>query len=62
MNKLTTHIKEELFSIIMLVGELIFYLFFAIYDGAAIYADSASYIEMSFARDEVKQALLGYLY
>ena len=60
MNKLTTYIKENLFSIIMLVGGLTFYLFFALFDGAAIYADSASYIEMSFAREPFYPLFLAF--
>lgn len=58
MNKLTTYIREQLFSIIMLVGSLIFYLFFAFYDGAVIYGDSHTYIEMSFSREPFYPLLL----
>lgn len=60
MNKLTTYVKEHLFSIMMLLGSLIFYLFFAFYDGAVIYWDSQTYIEMSFAREPFYPLLLAF--
>lgn len=60
MNKLTTYIKENLFSIIMLLGTLAFYLFFAFYDGAVICVDSPTYIEMSFAREPFYPLLLAF--
>lgn len=60
MNKHTTYIKEHLFSLIMLLSSLIFYLFFAIYDGAVTYADSLSYIEMSFAREPFYPLFLAF--
>lgn len=58
MNKLTTYIKEHLFSIIMLAGSLIFYLFFAFYDKEVIYGDSHTYMEMSFSREPFYPLLL----
>ena len=60
MNKIITNIKEQSFSIIMLVGSLIFYLFFAFYDGAFLYPDSQTYIEMSFAREPFYPLLLAF--
>ena len=58
MNKLTTHVKKDLFSLIMLLGALVFYIFFAIYDGPMIYGDSHTYIEMSFSREPFYPLLL----
>lgn len=60
MNKFTTYIKEHLFSIIMFLGTTAFYLFFAFYDGVAIYPDSHTYIEMSFAREPFYPLLLAF--
>ena len=60
MNKFTTYIKEHLFSIIMLLGALAFYLFFALYDGAILYADSSTYIEMRFAREPFYSLFLAF--
>lgn len=60
MNKITTYTKENLFSITMLLGSLIFYIFFAFYDGAVICVDSPSYIEMSFAREPFYPLLLAF--
>lgn len=60
MNKLTTYIKENLFSIVMLLGSLTFYLFFAIYDGAVLGADSASYLQMSFSREPFYPLFLAF--
>lgn len=61
MNKVITYIKENLFSLIVLLSSLVFYLFFAFYDGAVIYPDSASYIEMSFAREPFYPLFLAFL-
>lgn len=58
MNKFAAYIKEHLFSIVMLFSSLIFYLFFAFYDKVFLYADSQSYIEMSFAREPFYPLLL----
>lgn len=58
MNKLTTYIKKNLFSFILLLGALVFYIFFAIFDGAMIYGDSHTYIEMSFSREPFYPLLL----
>lgn len=60
MNKFTTYIKEHLFSIIMFLGTTAFYLFFAFYDGVAIYPDSHTYIEMSFAREPFYPLFLAF--
>ena len=60
MNKLTTYIKENIFSVITLLGMLAFYLFFAFYDGAVICVDSPTYIEMSFAREPFYPLLLAF--
>lgn len=60
MSRFTTYIKEHIFSIIMLLGSLTFYLFFAFYDGAFLYADSQSYLEMSFAREPFYPLLLAF--
>ena len=60
MNTLITRIKENLFSTIMLLGTLGFYLFFAFYDGAVICVDSPTYIEMSFSREPFYPLLLAF--
>ena len=60
MNKPTTYIKDNLFSLIMLLGSLIFYIFFAFYDGAVICVDSPTYIGMSFAREPFYPLLLAF--
>ena len=60
MNKLTTYIKENLFPLVMLLGSLAFYLFFAFYDGAVICVDSSTYIGMSFAREPFYPLLLAF--
>lgn len=60
MNKSITYIKENIFSLIMLLGSLAFYLFFAFYDGAVICVDSPTYIEMSFAREPFYPLLLAF--
>lgn len=58
MNKITTYIKENLFSIIMFLITVIFYLFFAFWDGAVICVDSPGYINMSFSREPFYPLLL----
>lgn len=60
MNKLTTYVKENLFSIIMLFITLIFYLFFAFLDGAVICVDSPGYINMSFSREPFYPLVLAF--
>lgn len=60
MNKFTTYMKENLFSIIMLLGSLAFYLFFAIYDGVILGVDSPTYIYMSFAREPFYPLFLAF--
>lgn len=60
MNNMIQNIKEHLFSIIILLVSLIFYLFFAFYDEAVIYWDSHTYIEMSFAREPFYPLLLAF--
>ena len=42
--------KTSIFSIVLLMGSLLFYLFFAFYDGAVICVDSPSYIGMESSR------------
>lgn len=62
MNKLTTPIKtkKNLFSAIMLLFSMIFYIFFALYDGAVICVDSPTYIEMSISREPFYPLLLAF--
>lgn len=60
MSKFATYIKENTFSIFTLLGSLIFYLFFAFYDGAFICVDSPTYINMSFAREPFYPLLLAF--
>lgn len=60
MAKVTTYVKENLFSVITLVFNLIFYLFFAFYDGAVICVDSPGYINMSFSREPFYPLLLAF--
>lgn len=60
MNKLTTYVKEHLFSSLMFLGTMVFYLFFAFYDGAVICVDSPTYIEMSFTREPFYPLFLAF--
>ena len=60
MKNITTYIKKNLFSSAMLAFSLIFYLFFAFYDGAVICVDSPTYISMSFAREPFYPLLLAF--
>lgn len=60
MNKLTIYIKKNLFSAIMLLGLLAFYLFFAIHDGVILGADSSSYLQMSFSREPFYPLFLAF--
>ena len=60
MNKITTHVKQNFFSILMLIFSITFYLFFAFYDGAVISVDSPTYISMSFAREPFYPLLLAF--
>lgn len=60
MNTIITYIKKNFFSFFILLGTLIFYLFFAFYDGAIIYPDSQTYIDMSFSREPFYPLLLSF--
>ena len=60
MKNITSYIKENLFSFAMLSFSLIFYLFFAFYDGAVICVDSPTYISMSFAREPFYPLFLAF--
>lgn len=60
MNKIATCIKENLFSIILFLCTLTFYVFFAFFDGAVICVDSPTYIDMSFAREPFYPLLLAF--
>lgn len=53
--------KTSIFSIVLLMGSLLFYLFFAFYDGAVICVDSPSYIGMESSREPLYPALLAFL-
>lgn len=46
----------------MLLGAFIFYIFFAFYDGAIIYPDSQTYIDMSFSREPFYPLLLSFFH
>ena len=50
--------KIDLFSAILLLINLVFYLFFALYDGAIICVDSPSYINMDSSREPLYPMLL----
>ncbi len=58
MKKSTDH---RLFSIFRLAFACIFYLFFALYDGAVICVDSPGYIEMNIAREPLYPVFLALL-
>lgn len=60
MTKTITNTKKNLFSIVMLIITVFFYLFFAFYDGAVICVDSPGYIEMSFSREPFYPLLLAF--
>lgn len=45
------HLNNKMQSFILLFTSLIFYVFFALYDGAVICADSPSYIDMQMSRE-----------
>lgn len=51
----------HIFSIFMFVSVCVFYLFFALYDGAVICVDSPTYIEMSIIREPVYPMFLAFL-
>lgn len=54
------YIKKNLFSFTVLLGVFVFYIFFAFYDGAIIYPDSQTYIDMSFSREPFYPLLLSF--
>lgn len=53
--------KYNLHSLILLTTGLLFYLFFAIYDGAVICVDSPSYINMEMSREPIYPVFLAVL-
>lgn len=52
--------KNEYFSIFMLILSLIFYLFFACFDGEIICVDSPSYLEMNLTREPLYPMFLAF--
>lgn len=56
----TDNPKYSSFSIIMLCISLLYYLFFAFWDGAVICVDSPSYIEMNIAREPLYPMFLAF--
>lgn len=50
--------KNKIYSSILLLAALVFYLFFAFFDGAVICVDTPSYVEMSIMREFVYPLLL----
>ena len=60
MNHSISFIKKNFFSTLMLFTTLIFYIFFAFYDGAVICVDSPGYINMSFSREPFYPLLLAF--
>ena len=56
----TDNIKYDSFSIILLCISLLYYLFFAFWDGAVICVDSPSYIEMNIAREPFYPMFLAF--
>ncbi len=55
---MTQNMKERVYSYLLLGIGLLFYLFFAFYDGTVICADSPSYISMSVTREAFYPSLL----
>lgn len=53
--------KQKIYSFILLFSSLIFYLFFAIYDGVVICVDSPSYINMHLSREPFYPVFLAVL-
>ncbi|MCH5262364.1 MAG: hypothetical protein J1F42_05570 [Lachnospiraceae bacterium] len=53
--------KEKYYSAVLLCISILFYLFFAIYDGVIICADSPSYIDMYMSREPFYCIFLGIL-
>ena len=60
MNQSISFIKKNMFSLLMLFFTLLFYIFFAFYDGAVICVDSPGYIDMSFSREPFYPLLLAF--
>lgn len=56
----TDNIKYDFFSIILLCISLLYYLFFAFWDGAVICVDSPSYMEMNIAREPFYPMFLAF--
>lgn len=57
-NDMTQNVKEQVYSYLLLGISLLFYLFFAFYDGTVICVDSPSYISMSVTREAFYPSLL----
>ena len=57
-DRIIRHIREHAFSYVLLGISLLFYVFFAFYDGAIICVDSPSYINMSVTREAFYPSLL----
>lgn len=53
-------LKYDSFSVIMLCISLLYYLFFALWDGAVLCVDSPSYIEMNIAREPFYPMFLAF--
>ncbi|MDD2972485.1 MAG: hypothetical protein PHE02_10190 [Lachnospiraceae bacterium] len=60
IDRIIRNIKEHAFSYALLGGSLLFYIFFAFYDGAIICVDSPSYINMSVTREAFYPSLLAF--
>ena len=52
--------ERKAFSLFMLLVSLVFYLFFAFYDGAVICVDSPSYINMELSREPFYPLFLAF--
>ncbi len=59
-NNAAKDVREQVYSYLLLGIGLLFYLFFAIYDGTVICADSPSYIAMSVTREAFYPSLLAF--
>lgn len=60
MHNFSYYKNKYLFSILMFLVTLAFYLFFAFYDGAIIYPDSQTYIEMDLSREPFYPLFLAF--
>jgi len=59
-DRIIRNIKEHAFSYVLLGSSLLFYIFFAFYDGAVICVDSPSYINMSVTREALYPSILAF--